>query len=546
MEYYDILLVVLQLVFCVLLFLLAGFAEKRISSKWRICYVMPVIVTLLIITFAGFEKYLLGTYIAAILLIAGMIKDNKNIRRIFCGIAAVSTLVSVPLCLVNTDYRAYDYAEDFKFGFEKMERHYVLSEHKNIDWDALYEEYYPQFSELNRTQDETENLALWTKFCAEFNDGHVGYVPVNDYETKIAEVYDRVMGNDYGLALMTLTDGRTAAVNVAEDSEAAQTGIHNGTIITSWDGVAPAELNGTALEYITFADKDNREFYRALFSAGTGGDSITVTFIDDSGNEKSAVLQKIGAYYSGRLKSAIEIIDQGIETGHLMWEDIDDNTCAFRLKMMMADSKSDESGDYSSVQYTITSKLEEMKAAGKDHVILDMRGNSGGSGEMVKAIASVFAPVGEHYYCTDPLWDDLEDRYETDENGRFIKYKDNFVTGEGLWDGKVTILVNANSVSAADHLVSVMQGMPNVTVMGFTESNGSAQGIGTFMFENDTVLSFSGSLLLDENGDVSVDSSAEDMESGNDIDIYIPFDEEAVAALFDRGEDYLLTKALER
>ena len=121
---------------------------------------------------------------------------------------------------------------------------------------------------------------------------------------------------------------------------------------------------------------------------------------------------------------------------------------------------------------------------------------------------------------------------------------DNYITGEDLWDGKVTIIVNHNSVSAADHFALVMQGMPDVKIIGFTEPNGSAQGVGGVYFDNDSMLGFSGSLLLDENGDVSVDSG-EDYESGNDVDIRVPFDEEAVKAIFDEGRDYLLEKALE-
>ena len=138
----------------------------------------------------------------------------------------------------------------------------------------------------------------------------------------------------------------------------------------------------------------------------------------------------------------------------------------------------------------------------------------------------------------------LEDIVTRDENGNFVKGTDNYYTGRQLWDGKVTILVNANSVSAADHTVLVMKGLENVTIMGFTESNGSAQGVGSIVFKNESGISFSGSLLLDENGNPSVDSGA-DYESGNEVDVIVPFDEDAVRVIFDEGGDYLLQNALE-
>ncbi len=544
MEYLDLILVILLVVFSVGLYIVSLAAEKRKTQKWRICYAAPVITGLIIVGFAGFDIYMLAAYAAAIVLLAGFFRDCGKLRRIASVIAAALAIVTIPVCNLSVGYRSYDYVQDFKDGLKSMENHYVLAEHKGIDFDALYDEFLPRFKAVNGSQDKLENLIVWTELCARFNDGHVGYATAVNHEETMTGMYDKLLGNDYGLAPMMLADGRTAAVNVEPDSEAYKAGIRNGTIITSWDGAEPENISDEAMKYFPFADKDNREFLRVLICGGTGGDSITVGFVDESGNEKTVDLPKLGAYYSGRLKDTITRIAGGIETGHLMWEDIDENTAAFRVKMMMSDSDAMETGDYSRLKDKIALKLEELKAQGKDHIILDMRDNSGGDGGMVKAIASVFAPVGEHYYCTDALWSDAAGGYVTDENGRFIPDTANYVTGEDLWDGKLTIIVNHNSVSAADHLVEVMQGMPDVTVIGFTEPNGSAQGVGGLQFANGTKLSFSGSLLLDENGDVSVDSGF-DHESGNDIDVRIPFDEDAVKAIFDEGSDYLVIKALE-
>ena len=210
----------------------------------------------------------------------------------------------------------------------------------------------------------------------------------------------------------------------------------------------------------------------------------------------------------------------------------------------MFDTDSAESGDFSKMKNGIIEKLDEYRAKGVENIVLDMRGNSGGDSQVVKAIAEIFAPEGEHYYATDGKWDDETGCYLTDpETGKFVEGKKNYFIGENLWDGNVIILVNANSVSAADHLTYVMQGMENVTVFGFTESNGSSQGIGGIKLENGQFI-FSNALLLDENGDVLIDSGA-DYESGNDIDVRVPLDEKAIEALFVNGEDYLMQYVLD-
>ncbi|MGN0689296.1 MAG: S41 family peptidase, partial [Oscillospiraceae bacterium] len=151
---------------------------------------------------------------------------------------------------------------------------------------------------------------------------------------------------------------------------------------------------------------------------------------------------------------------------------------------------------------------------------------------------------GEHYYCTDGKWDEKKKCYAVDENGSFIPDIDNMYTGENKWSGKpIVILVNSESVSAADHFVKVMRGFDNVTTMGFTKSNGSAQGVGTVALENGA-LSFSSSLILDRDGSVFIDAGADGI-SANDIDIKVTFDENAVHTLFDEDSDYIMQKALE-
>ena len=485
---------------------------------------------------------MLPAYIGSLLPIAGFINEKEKVRKLSSIASAVLIVIAVPICLFNKSYRAADYVKDFKDGFECMQKHYVLAEHKGADWDELYGKYLTMFKEANREQDAIANYIAWMKFCAEFHDGHVGYVP-NNAEDIEDEVKNRLYGNDYGLSLVTLADGRIAAVNV--DESLVEKGITTGTIITKWNGADPLEVarQSECFSATSFADRDNEAFYLATFAAGVGSESVTVTYLDENGAEKEAVLPKLG-YYAERADETMEILNGGVETGHLMWADIDEKTACLRIKAMMFDTDSAASGDFSIMKNGIIEKLDEYRTKGVENIVLDMRGNSGGDSQAVKAIAEIFAPIGEHYYATDGKWDDKAGCYLTDpETGKFAEGKKNYFTGENLWGGNVIILVNANSVSAADHLTFVMQGMENVTVFGFTEPNGSSQGIGGIKLENGQFV-FSNALLLDENGDVLIDSGA-DYESGNDIDVRIPIDEKAIEALFIKGEDYLMQQALD-
>ena len=80
--------------------------------------------------------------------------------------------------------------------------------------------------------------------------------------------------------------------------------------------------------------------------------------------------------------------------------------------------------------------------------------------------------------------------------------------------------------------------------MGFTEPNGSAQGVSSINSESGMLI-LSSSAILDKDGSIFVDSD-ESRQSGDDLDIRIPFDETAVHEIFDEDNDYIMDKAMEQ
>ena len=103
--------------------------------------------------------------------------------------------------------------------------------------------------------------------------------------------------------------------------------------------------------------------------------------------------------------------------------------------------------------------------------------------------------------------------------------------------------MTAHSVSAADHITKLMSGFDNTTIIGFTESSGSAQGVTPTDLDLG-MFSFSSSLMLNKDGSVFIDSGT-DYQSGIEVDIKVPYDKQALTALFDDGKDYLMDYSLE-
>lgn len=533
----DVIIMIFLLVTAIVLLLVRRLFEENISRWWKLFYLIPVVAILVYTTFAGLEKCLVGAYLACVIMAIGYLYENAKIRKNICIAAMVFISISALLCVSYKGYRKIDFEKDFQENFDFMKDTYVLSEYKDIDWDGLYNKYMPLVKEANKKHDDVEYYSLLSKYTKEFRDGHV-YVSFEKKKMTKA-VGRRLMGNDYGLSLMTLDNGNTVAVNVDPESEIFRQGIKNGTVITKWDNV---EIDKLLSEYDNvlayMPDKENEEFYKPLYLAGEGGESVNITFLDDGGKEQNTTVNKIGYYYD-RFMKTMKIIDQGIECENLQVEDLNEEVSTLRIKFMQYGSEEDESGDYSKVKDNLRENLLKARNSGHTKLILDLRANGGGSGEMVKAIVSLLAPKGEHFYAYDGVYDEYTMSYKKDANGKYMLGEKNTFTGEDIWEGNpIIVLVNAESGSAADHMALLLSRFDNVSVYGFTKSNCSGQGLNG-QIKRDYRLGYSSVLILDENQNIFVDADS----NGNGMDILskkIAFDEAAVKVLFDDKEDYLL------
>ncbi len=547
--------------FCVILWMLADRADRVKSTKWKLLWLIPAAGAFLIPKY-GPDLSLLPLYLGAVIAALGFFTENKRNRKMISAAGAVCILLSIPACKWNPRYRAKDYFGDFEQLYAGMREHYVLTEHKGIDWDALYTKYQPQFAEIDRTQDAGANSLAWAAFCGEFHDGHVGYIArQEDTAEDVSAAFRKALGNDYGLSVMRCTDGSFAAVNT--DPRLAASGIHNGTVITKWDGKSPDAVSKTSPAYglraavadpeneelyinlDSYPDIDNEIFWSGVLAAGIGGDSVTVTYLDDAGTEQTAVLPRLGDYFA-RICGTLQTINQGVNAGNLEWKKLNDTTACLRIKGMSYDSKTyeQEEDGYNEMKDEIRAAILRYQQQGVQDVIIDLRSNTGGSPHMVSGVVSMFAPKGTHYNNTTCLWDDRHHCWATDDTGRYIPKDDiNFEGEQLLGDGRVIVLVNSETVSAGDDMVKVMEDMENVTILGFTGPNGSCQAV-NYLAGDCGIVSFSSCATLERDGSIFIDSGIDRQSTDGDAVQIVPFDRAAIHALFDEHEDYLLKQAL--
>lgn len=534
----DWILCIILIVFVLFLFFSCTWNVAKHTNKWRILYLFPTFICLIHALTAGVEWCLSGIYIGALVMISGYLFVKVPFRKGCSILATLLCIVTIPVCFFSNDYRTAGYLKDFETAFSTLQEHYSLSAHKDIDWDALYQEYYPLFEDAEKCQDETKNLTTWMQFCNEFYDCHTAYMPNNDSEQKRESLSKSILGNDYGLSMVQLTSGKYVAVCVEEGSLASNAGIHTGTIITKWDGTNIEDLRPAALEQMKksmlIGNIENQEFYLSLFIPSIGGKQVQVTFQNDNGKEEVVTLYAIGNYYN-RFLTTYNTLTYKTPRENMGIISLNNDTILLNVNMMILNSDSQETANYDTMQTKIREQLIAYRESGATRLIIDLRNNSGGSSMMAKALVS-FITDGEFFWAADGLYHKDTNSYEILKN--YTGY------GENLWaGGEIIVLVNSRTNSAANHLIGGIQGLEHVTVMGLSEPAGTAQGCSQITLSNGT-LTYSLTTVLNENGEIWIDSDA----SGHCrllVDERIPITKEALVEMFEEKNDYVLNYALE-
>lgn len=546
MKNLDISTLIINGIFAVFFLFFPGITDKYKSTAWRIVYIVPFLLDLIMLGVGGYEKCMLPVYIGAVLASYGFFFDKKRVKQLMAVLFVMALMITIPICQNSKLYRGKKYHYYFEEMTNEMQKHYILADYKNIDLDALIDKYDPAFREAQKKNDGILYYESMIKFIAEFPDGHVYFYPIDRENEDYVQACDNILGNDYGLSLVKLDQGGYAAADVASGGDASkslkESGIHNGTIITSWGGKSIEDYRDdiTLIEY-NMPIKENYDFMLPLYVAGKGKDTVDVTYLNDKGEEEKVTLTAMGPYYD-RFSDMQDKLFDGIEAGNLAVHDIDEDTAVIRIKMMMFDSESANKGEYSAMQQELETKVKELKEAGKSNLILDMRRNEGGDPYMIKSIFAVLAPKGEHEQLHTAKYDEKKNGYVFDEKGRMIPNEKITYQGEDMWhDGKIYLLVNAECISAGDHTVYEMSQYPNVTVIGLTQSNGSGQSVSQHMTEAADYYSFSEYPVLNEDGSFLVDADANGLVSQRlSLDVKIPMDQDGVEKICNPDEDYEL------
>jgi len=127
-------------------------------------------------------------------------------------------LVNDPLLVLTadavTDLSRLPWPDAFEAMSQRLSRAYALGGWKKIDWKHLHDETAPRIAAAARTNDRASYDLALRQYLWSLHDGHIGLRGDDDLRRP-------VIAGGFGLALVTLDDGRTIASRVLERGAAA-------------------------------------------------------------------------------------------------------------------------------------------------------------------------------------------------------------------------------------------------------------------------------------------------------------------------------------
>ena len=525
--------------------------DDRKIRLWRFLCLIPLLTA--IIHYAIYAAspilasgFIILYFIAILALLPIPFARRKIGYRITAILTGVFSLVcGFCFCATSPHYHNFSrmsYTDSFHALVQEMDRTYVLKEWKEIDFARLEETYLPLVEEAEQEQNPAKFCDAVTMFCNELHDAHVFVMEQYDKEQHPSP-YGQ---HEYGLAMVQLDNGDVVAVCTTD--EVQKLGIKDGTVITHWNGKPILQAAEDVMDQ-GFPVKSNEDRIAVMQLSAVGGDTVDVTFSDQSGKETTVTLSDLGEQHS--LREAVTALTQvppietqkDIETylpKNLETKMLDDKCGYLVLNREMTDNilldyVSYMKGDHPWAREMFREKLRELKALGMEYLVIDLRNNYGGKAEVGYALVSLLTK-------DDQYGQGLGIR----KDGAYTCVSDHIIHSDGEFaDLEVVALTNYNCVSAGDSTAMALAALPHVTLAGITDSSGSNQETGGMCLLSDGALlvGFPTGLILDENGLPKVDTAA-DCISRNPVEVRIPFDYDAAMQMFHEKEDYELAWAM--
>ncbi|WP_167859724.1 S41 family peptidase [Paenibacillus cymbidii] len=475
-----------------------------------------------------------------------------TIRAVFCvcgiGVIGVAIQSSGELRYNPTsDWSHLGYAEAFVRLNDRFAVEYPFGEWKKIDWEAKRREYEPIFAQADQVNDRTLYYKTLREYLFSLRDGHVRIANEKLYAGN--PIFKAEVGGGFGLSTLQLDDGRVQVTLVLDDSPAGRSGIRLGAEILQWDGQAAKD----AYRQTTWTDSpntnQNETINRGRFMVRAEvGRKVEVEYRNPGAGQ--AVKTTLQAYDDqfATLKQTKASIVRGAPPvegkmlsngyGYVKISSFLANTAEVPkagLTSLFAGSSAPDPVDL------LADCLQSFEAQHAKGVVIDLRDNPGGEDSIVTRMAGHLSKEKKLYGYAS--------YYNRNVKKFSINYGEKYVVqpSKPNYGGNIALLVNGRTASSGEGLPLVLKGQPNVTIVGFTGTNGSfgvqTSPIQVVMPEGYIVESADGRSL---NRDHVIQGDGDYTGRGGAVpDVVVPLNEQTFREKYVEGLDVELRYAIE-
>jgi len=357
------------------------------------------------------------------------------------------------------DYTEDDYASAFQKLYEKVAREYPFTAEKQVDWQALYNEFSPRIEDARNANDFYRALR---DFTWSIPDAHVGL-------TFNAEVFYEEAGGSFGIRLAELSDQRVIVVEVIPNTTGAEAGIVPGTEILTWNGRPVRDALEEVVPYFgPFSTNHHKRLEQLVFLTRLPPNTqIDIGYRLPDGSEQN---QRLSAEveYESLFRSIPELRSDPLSLP-VSVRILEDSGLGY----IRIDTFSDDYHLMAQLWEDVIQNLIDNEIPG---LIIDLRTNGGGSSGLAYDFAG---------YLFDEEITLYRGAYYNERLGdfEFSDYPARIKPGPLYYEGPVAVLVSPYCVSACEGFAYALSQGDRAAIVGHYPTAGAFGEVGRGQYE---------------------------------------------------------------
>ncbi|KAA3645452.1 MAG: hypothetical protein DWQ07_13370 [Chloroflexi bacterium] len=403
------------------------------------------------------------------------------------------------------DYIDLSYEEAFDRMFEQVSVEYPFTAEKNLDWQAIYDEFAPRVADANNDNDFYRALR---DFTYAIPDAHV-FVSFNP------DVFFEEQGGSFGLVLKELSDGRVIVTQVLPGTTGSQEGILVGAEIIEWDGQAVSLALDNVDPYLgPYSTEHARRQGQAVFlTRYPPNTQIQISYQNPGESETTASLTADIEYDT--LFESIPSLTLDELALPVTGEILDESGLGYIQVTTFSD-------DYNLMARVWDRYIQNLIDNEIPGLIIDLRINGGGSSGLAGDFLGYF--FEEEFVA-------YQRAYYNDDSGKFeyTPFPTRVQPGPLFYDGDIAVLVGPDCASACEGFAYSLASTGRATIIGHFPSGGlfGEVGQGQYTMPGDYSMQFPTGRPEDDNGDVVIEGV------GVVPDIVVPVTEDSALGIMD-------------